>query len=226
MKRRSIFRYIDFFTAELDWHLYISETHISKSYHRDRVIGLEEKLKRLYQYTNALLLNSNARQSKNLKVLSTLYFPVKETLSNLGFDSHSPVWHPLGKKNIFGDLKTLKWHKGIQERIRKDDFHLFLDSKFHNALEAFQQHLLTQYQNQDFRALFLYTDQYFYSKYSIDIFKKLDRPSFIFSHGLPGGYMLEVDNRADYLMVWSEKIKNNYINAGFNSSKVKVVGKK
>ena len=217
-------KYIDFFKAELDWHMYISETHISKSYHRDRVIGLEEKLKRLYQYTNALLLKSNTRHSKNLKVLSTLYVPVKETLSNLGFDSYSPVWHPLGKKNIFGDLKTLKWHKGIQERIREGDFHLFLESEFHNELEAFQQHLLLQYQNQDFRALFLYTDQYFYSKYSIDIFKKMDRPSFIFSHGLPGGYTLEVDNRADYLMVWSEKIKQNYINGGFEPSKIKVVG--
>lgn len=217
-------KYIDFFKVELDWHLYISETHISKSYHRDRVIGLEEKLKRVYQYANALLLNSNARQSINLKVLSTLYVPVKEPLSTLGFDSYSPVWHPLGRKNIFGDLQTLKWHKSIQERIKEGEFHLFLDSKFHNELEEFQEYLLKQYQKQDFRALFLYTDQYFYSKYCIDIFKKLDRPSFIFSHGMPGTYTLEVDNRADYLMVWSEKIKNNYIKAGFNSSKVKVVG--
>ena len=52
----------------------------------------------------------------------------------------------------------------------------------------------------------------------------MNRPSFVFTHGMPGLYSLEVDNRADYLMVWSEKIKNNYINAGFEASKVKVVG--
>lgn len=217
-------KYIDFFKAELDWHMYISETHISKSYHRDRVISIEEKLKRLYQYANALFVKSNIKPSKNIKVLSTLYLPIINSLAELNIDSYSPVWHPISAKNIFGDLKTIKWHKGIQNRIRNDDFHLFLESEFHNELEVFQQHLLTQYQNQDFRALFLYTDQYFYSKYNIDIFKKMDRPSLVFSHGMPGGYMLEVDNRADYLMVWSEKIKNNYINAGFDFSKIKVVG--
>ena len=217
-------KYIDFFKSELDWHIYISETHISKSYHRDRVIGLEEKLKRLYQYANALLLKTNTKSSKNIKVLSTLYFPLINSLAELNIDSYSPVWHPISSKNIFGDLKMIKWHRGIQNRIRNDDFHLFLESEFHNELEAFQQHLLTQYQKQDFKALFLYTDQYFYSKYNIDIFKKMDRPSFVFTHGMPGIYSLKVDNRSDYLMVWSDKIKQNYINVGFEPSKIKVVG--
>ena len=219
-------KYIDFFKVELDWHLYISETHIAKSYFRNRHIRTKDRLKRLYQYSRALILQPNTIESSNAKVLSTLKLSQKDTssLSELGIAAYSPIWHPLRKKNIVGDLKTLRWHQRIQEKIRNDDFHLFLDSKFHEQLETFQEHLITQYQNYDFRALFLYTDQYFYSKYHIDIFKKLDRPSFVFSHGMPGAYSLEVDNRADYLMVWSEKIKQNYINAGFNSAKVKVVG--
>lgn len=219
-------KYIDFFKAELDWQLYISETHMSEAYYRNRAIGMKEKLKHLYQYTNALFIQSNTKQSGTKKVLSTLMLPQKEilSLSKFGLESYSPIWHPLRKKNIFGDYKTLKWHKNIQDRIRNDDFHSFLDSKFHEDLETFQQYLLTQYQEQNFRALFLYTDQYFYSKYSIDIFKKMDRPSFVFTHGMPGIYSLEVDNRSDYLMVWSEKIKENYINVGFEPSKVKVLG--
>jgi len=217
-------KYIDFFKAELDWQIYVSETHMSAQYYRNKDIILKERLIRFYQYIYALLFQSRANSSNNLKVLSTLYFPIKEPLSNLGIDAYSPIWHPIGKKNIFGDFKTLKWHKDIQDRIRNADFHLFLETKFHNVLDTFQDHLLKQYQQQDFRALFLYTDQYFYSKYSIDIFKKMNRPSFVFTHGMPGLYSLEVDNRADYLMVWSEKIKSNYLNAGFEASKVKVIG--
>jgi hypothetical protein len=193
-------KYLDFFKVELDWHLYVSKTHMSKNYFRNR------------------------KQTNNLKILSTVYFPNKELFSDLKIDSYSPVWHPVGKTNIFGDLKTLQWHKNIQHRIRNDDFNLFLDATFQEELETFQQHLLVQYQKQDFRALFLYTDQYFYSKYNIDIFKKMNRPSFIFTHGMPGIYNLEVDNRADYLMVWSEKIKQNYVRAGFSETKLKVVG--
>jgi hypothetical protein len=217
-------KYVDFFKVELDWQMYVSETHMSKQYFRNRKRTTKEKLLAFYQYSYALVSPKYLKQSKNTKVLSTVYFPNKETLLNLGIDSYSPIWHPVGKKNIFGDLKTLQWHKNIQDRIRNDDFHSFLESKFHAVLEEFQQHLLTTYIKQDFRALFLYTDQYFYSKYSIDIFKKMNRPSFVFTHGMPGIYNLEVDNRADYLMVWSEKIKQNYIDAGFLESKVKVVG--
>lgn len=219
-------KYIDFFKIELDCLLYISETIMSKPYHRDKVISMEERLKKMYQYTTALLSNYKTKESKNKKVLSTLTLKQKDifSLSKLGFDSFSPIWHPLRKKSVFGDLKTLKWHQHIQKKIRNDDFHSFLDPKFHIELEVFQQHLITAYKKQDFKALFLYTDQYFYSKYSIDIFKKMNRPSFIFTHGMPGIYSLEVDSRSDYLMVWSEKIKQNYINVGFESSKVKVVG--
>lgn len=216
-------KYIDFFKAELDWQIYVSETHMSAQYLRNKDIILKEKLLRFYQYTYALLFQANSKSS-NAKVLSTVYFPLKDTFTNLGIDPYSPIWHPVGKKNIFGDLKTLKWHKNIQDRIRNYDFHSFLEPKFHDELETFQNHLFQHYQQQDFKGLLLYTDQYFYSKYSIDIFKKLQRPSFVFTHGMPGLYSLEVDNRADYLMVWSEKIKNNYIQAGFEPSKIKVVG--
>lgn len=221
-------KYIDFFKVELDWHIYNSEAHISKTHHRKREIILKKKILYMYQYFYALFLQSNSVQSNKVKVLSTLHITpnskLNSSLSDLDFVSYSPIWYPVEKINIFGDFKTLKWHLDIKNRIEKEDFYTFLEPKFHAELEQFQQHLLPQYQQQNFRALFLYTDQYFYSKYSIDIFKKMDRPSLIFTHGLPGIYSLEVDNRADYLLVWSEKIKQNYINAGFNPSKIKVVG--
>jgi hypothetical protein len=219
-------KYIDFFKIELDCLIYISETIMSKPYHRDNTISVQERLKNLYRYANALTSSNNLKESKNKNILSTLRQTEKEitSLSELGFDCYSPIWHPLRKKNIYGDFKTFKWHKNLQKKLKTDNFHAFLDPKFHHELEIFQEYLMAVYQKQDYNALFLYTDQYFYSKYCIDIFKKMNRPSFVFSHGMPGVYSLEVDNRSDYLMVWSEKIKENYINAGFNASKVKVVG--
>lgn len=217
-------KYIDFFKIELDWHIYNSEAHIAKEYHRNREIGWKERLIHLYQYSNAFFFNTNLKKEEGLNILSTVYFNDKNLLSDLGFNSYSPIWHALGRNNIFGDYKTVTWYRKMQSRIRNEDFYLFLDPILHQELEIFQSRLVEQYKKQDFRALFLNTDQYFYSKYSIDIFKKMDMPSFVFSHGLPGIYSLEVDNRSNYLMVWSEKIKQNYINAGFHASKVKVVG--
>jgi hypothetical protein len=217
-------KYIDFFKIELDWHIYNNETHISQGYHRDKKISTRQHLVNLYQYLGAIIYSSDRKESGPVNILSTLYFPQQDIISGLGYRLFSPVWHPIGKKDVFGDAKTIIWHKKIQNLIRTGDFYQYLDPNLHIELENFQQELLLQYKNKDFRALFLYTDQYFYSKYSIDLFKKMGRPSFIFSHGLPGLYSKDVDSRSDYLLVWSEKIKLHYLNAGFANSKIKVVG--
>lgn len=217
-------KYIDFFKVELDWHIYNSERHIANVCHRDKKISLKQKLIDFYKYSNALFFNSTFKNQENLNILSTVNFNNKNSFSDLGFNVYSPIWSALGKNNIYGDFESLKFHLKVQNLIRNEDFYLFLDSTLHQELENFQNHLIKQYKKQDFKALLLNTDEYFYSKYFIDIFKKIEKPSFVFSHGLPGVYSLDVDNRADYLMVWSEKIKQNYINAGFNDSKVKVIG--
>lgn len=217
-------KYIDFFKIELDWHIYNSEQHIAELYHRNHSKGLKIKLIHGIQYSIALIEQSKRKTTNSSNILSTVSFSDPNILNDLGFNLFSPVWNAVGKKNIFGDLKTIKWHNNIQDLIHRKDFCLYLDSKMHQDLEDFQDYFISQYSKQNFKALLLYTDQYFYSKYFIDIFKKIDRPSFVFSHGLPGIYSLEVDNRSDYLMVWSEKIKQNYINTGFNPYKIKVVG--
>ena len=217
-------KYIDFFKIELDWHIYNGDKHISKVYHRDKEIETKKRLINLLHYSYSILSGANFKASKKKNVLSTVHFPHHNLVTDLGFNLYSPIWHPLGKKNVFGDAKTLRWHLQIQDLIRNKDFYLYLNPEFHTELESFQNYLVSQYQKQDFRALFLYTDQYFYSKYSIDVFKKMQKPSFIFSHGLPGLYSKDVDYRADYLLVWGEKIKQHYLDAGFENSKVKVVG--
>ncbi len=55
------------------------------------------------------------------------------------------------------------------------------------------------------------------------MFKKLERPSIYYVHGLPAIYT-EFDNATDYLMVWGERMKQNYINIGFEPDKIKVIG--
>ncbi|AXB55381.1 hypothetical protein [Flavobacterium fluviale] len=217
-------KYIDFLKVELDWHIYNSERHIANVCHRDRKITLKQKITDLYKYSNALLSSNSVKESDKLNVLTAVNFSNKNSFSDFGIKLYSPIWSALGKNNISGNYTSLKFHLKIQNLIRNEDFYLYLNKELHKELESYQSHFIEQYTKNDFRALFLSTDEYFYSKYFIDVFKKMDRPSFVFSHGLPGLYSRDVDHRADYLMVWSEKIKNNYINAGFDKSKVKVIG--
>ncbi|WP_343588619.1 hypothetical protein [Flavobacterium sp.] len=217
-------KYIDFFKIELDWHIYNNERHIAERYHREKKSSFKEEVIKTLQYCYAIAGFSDKIKSDKSNVLSTLPFLDQLTLQDLNLISYSPVWHPIGKKNIFGDLQSIKWHKKIQKIIQKEDFYSFLNKNLHFELEEFQNHFFKQYKEKDFRALLLHTDQNFYSKYFIDIFKKLEKPSIVFSHGLPAIYSKDIDNRSDFLMVWSDKIKENYLKAGFDSEKIKVVG--
>lgn len=223
-KESLIKKYIDFFKIELDWHIYNGETNIAANYHRDyKNETLKGKVYKMLQLYNALFSKDMLDNTKQ-NVLSTVHFPQNNNLTSLGFNSISPVWQPIGTRNIFGDLKTIKWDLKVREAIRHNDFNSFLNLEFVQKMESFQKHLIDEYKKKDFGALLLNTDQYFHSKYFIDIFKKLGKPSIVFSHGLPGIYSLDVDNRSDYLMVWGEKIRQNYINAGFDPAKIKVTG--
>lgn len=217
-------KYIDFFKIELDWHIYNGDSHISPTYYRDKHIPFNIRLIQILQYLIAIYRKPSPVSSGQLNILSAADFPRDNPLNGLGYKVFSPAWHAIGKENIIGDKKTIRWHKDIQKLLRKSEFNAFLDTRLHQNLESFQEHLLSQYQKFDLRALILSTDQSFYSKYSIDIFSKMQRPSFVFSHGLPAIYSKEVDHRPDYLMVWGKKIKENYLNAGFDESKVKVIG--
>ncbi|MFN4152659.1 MAG: hypothetical protein ACK4IX_17080, partial [Candidatus Sericytochromatia bacterium] len=80
------------------------------------------------------------------------------------------------------------------------------------------------YKHKNVKALFLAQDMNFFQKIIIKAFKENNKKSFIFLHGLPARYNNIDDNRTDYLLVWGDKIKENYINKGVDKNKIFSVG--
>ncbi len=216
-------KYVDFFKVELDWFIYNYGEHINFRYRRDYKYPLKRKL-----YTEAQSLSAFCSKpqtkSHEKNVLSSVSFSDQALLPSLGFNPLSFIFQAHGLKQIIGDKPIIMFHRKIRKIISQGKFTDLYNKELFYELEKLQSPILDFFKKYDLRALLLYTDQYFASKYMIDLFKKLDKPSMVFSHGLPGIYSEDVDNRADYLLVWGEAIKQNYINAGFNSDKVKVVG--
>lgn len=73
-------------------------------------------------------------------------------------------------------------------------------------------------------ALFTHNDDSFRNKYLIEVCKKAGIPSFEFLHGLPGIYTTDLNTRTDYFCVWGNKIKENYVNNGFDGDRIYVTG--
>ncbi len=66
---------------------------------------------------------------------------------------------------------------------------------------------------------------FFLTIFPFKIFEEINKPSFIFLHGLPARMNNFDDNRTKYLIVWGEKIKDAYVNmGGFDPNKIFVSG--
>lgn len=91
-----------------------------------------------------------------------------------------------------------------------------------NSLSALFTQMLEYYS--DKKGLIVPYDMPLFENLSIQAFKQLKKPSLVFLHGLPGRYNSIDDNRADYLAVWGDDIKKQYVAAGVSSDKIFVAG--
>lgn len=217
-------KYIDYLKIELDWYIYNFGNHMSKTHSRKKTKTVKEKLYTLLQYINATYTQVSSQNVKGNILSSVNHKDFYNQISNIGYNVYSSILQPVGRSKIIGDKNIIDLIKYKNKSIKNGIFNDLYNSKFFNQIELCRLNLIKQFSKNNFKALFLYTDQYFESKLLIDVFQNIQRPSFIFSHGLPGIYSLDVDNRSDYLMVWGDKIKENYIKAGFNSNKILVTG--
>lgn len=63
------------------------------------------------------------------------------------------------------------------------------------------------------------------NRIAISACKNVGVKSMIYLHGLPAGSYNAIDNnRADYLCVWGDRMKELCVNAGVNANKVIVMG--
>lgn len=215
-------KYVDLFKVELDWFIYNYGDHIASTHNRTAKKNIRKRLVNLFQQYGPIRMHQRVTGGAN--ILSSVAFR-DDIIPRIGYNAYSSILQPIGRENIIRDANTIRLLRRIKKAINHGVFSDLFNLHLFQELEDNQARIKKQYENYDFKGLFLFTDEYFESKYLIDIFRQLNRPSFIFSHGLPGIYSKDVDNRTDYLMVWGERIKENYVKlAGFNPDKIYVVG--
>jgi hypothetical protein len=163
---------------------------------------------------------------KNKKnILSNAYFTFNSELSKLGFNVIRPIWnigfHPhmsvLPSISFF--WKTLRMinilNNGKFNELLSESFKSELDEYISVSKDIYKKYI---------DALIIPYDMPAMEKIAIKAFKEIQKPSFVFLHGLPGRYNNLDENRTDYLIVWGEKIKQHYIDHGFSANKIFVSG--
>ncbi len=211
-------KYIEYFKTEMDWFIYNYGDHISKTHQKKQPSNLMGYLYRYLQYLGSL--QTRPIFDKKINVLTKFTIPELDDICRF----YSSILTPCGRSNVIGDIKSILFKEKKQRVINNGCIWDFLEPSFIELIEELKITIIKQIEEYKLRALFLHTDQYFEAKLLLDIFHHIKLPTFIFVHGLPGAYTLDVYNRSDYLMVWGERMKDNYIKAGFNKNKIIVVG--
>ncbi len=161
-------------------------------------------------------------------IVSNAYFTVNEELRKLGFEVFRPLWSPMwslsGENLTLYNKKLYETTNLLKQGFIKNNFVDLINDKILGVIRKYRQDLMEYYVTKKVHALFIPNDIGFFENLSIKILKEIQIPSFIFLHGLPGRYNIYDENRSDYLIVWGEKIREHYIQTGFDRKKIYVSG--
>jgi hypothetical protein len=178
-------------------------------------IRKRQLIERLYRRIYSKKINN----CENL-VFSNAYFSLNIELKRLGIKVITPWWTPKKGSLYLQDANFSSKFEYIYDKINTANLKELLSNSFIEKLKLFAEASHSLVKNSNIKAAFFSNDLGFFERLFIDIFEKANIPTFVFLHGLPARYNAVDDNRAKYLIVWGEKIKQNYINAGVNANKI------
>lgn len=216
---------LDSLKYELDQHIYYYGNHFK--YPKERLAGnkqgLVSQLKRDLFFALQMFKHRNIDHSKKT-ILSNAYFTVNSELRQLNYNVYSPSWWMASDRIVLTTPKIYRESEKIKKKFEECTFSELLQPSFLNIIIDFQNELDLFYTEKQISALFVPNDITFFENLSIQLCKNNNIPSFTFLHGLPGRYNIIDENRSDYLIVWGEKIKENYVKIGFDLSKIFISG--
>ena len=207
--------YISDIKFELDNKFY----HYGSQFKGNNENFILKHIKLIYIYIR-LILQIKSVLKKNIKkniILNSAYFNLEAELQKLGFNVYNVPW-------LSSTLSYKLFYTFItyQNCLRLSSLNELLTIRSILRYKKIINQLTLALENKKFKMLILPNDIGFFEKASIRIFRELKKPSYVFLHGLPGIYSKEMN--ADFLVVWGNQIKKNYINAGLSENKIIVSG--
>lgn len=185
----------------LDNRVYYFGKHFKTPYEsRPFKVRMQTRLVSLYQRMKTVAISYDGA------VISNAYFNVADYIKKEGYNVVLPPW------------QTGNISKEAQETLYKmmyADFNeVILSDEYQQSVYRLIDELKDFFKKNHTPFVLLANDLAPIHRIAIDVCKEIGVPTGIFLHGLPARYDSVDDSRADYLFVWGEKIRENYIKAG------------
>lgn len=216
-----ISKYIDFLKVDLDSHLYGYGENLTTNYAAIRNVSIRF----YYDFYKRFIRLKDAKSyiGDESNILSFINLP-SYIENSYNINLLNSILQPIGYNKVIKSKSLIDFYWYYIRTITKKKFNEIISLECFEEFENYRKIIIEEYKKYNFKGLFVGNGEPFMFKFHLDIFKDLQRPSFIFLHGLPGIYKLETEKVADYLLVWGDNIKENYIEAGFDENKIKVIG--
>ena len=219
---------LDCLKYELDQRIYYYGSNFISP--KERIVTIKSFLRAILdrldeRYNLALkLLCGNRPHAGSNCIISNSYFSINDELKKIGYNVYQPVWSGVKSRDIIADPGLYLETAAIKDVFTNRDFAYLIGGEFLEKIKRYKVLLKGLYAADNISALIVPNDTSFFEKLSLKIFDEVGKPSFIFLHGLPGIYNSIDDNGARYLIVWGDKIKENYVKAGIAGEKILVSG--
>lgn len=216
---------MDSIKCELDQYIYYygSQFKYPKEYDHSRTIGLRDALIHIIMLIKMLACTESPKDGKKT-IISNAYFNLNKELEKLGYSVYKPLWNVFMNDRLLGDVSMYLKYEEMKQIFKNGEFNQIISESVIDKIMSLRNKMKESFIKNKIDALIVPNDMSFFENISINIFKELNRKSIVFLHGLPGRYNNIDDNRADYLIVWGEKIRQNYIKAGVDENKIFVSG--
>lgn len=112
----------------------------------------------------------------------------------------------------------------LEYSLRFADFNYLISNEFASRVKTYRQELSKHIKKIGYEFLFVSGDLNFSDRLLIKIFKDLDKKSFCLAHGLQITYDHSRETLTDYVVLWGSKQASGYISAGYESSRLFVLG--
>lgn len=156
-------------------------------------------------------------------VQNNAYFGLNIYLNSLGYNTTAVPWNLRFSDSYTGDIRMFSRCKNIL-RVEEMNFNDAISAAFIEELEIFIDRMKSYIVKYNIKATFHSNDMHILDNITLRIFDELSKPSFIFLHGIPTRYNDLDDNRSKYLLVWGDKLKQNYIKGGVDANKIIITG--
>lgn len=211
-------KYIEWMKYELDNRIYYYGQNFKypfegKSFKQKLFFRLAKAKRQLAGKKNAATIGY-----KN-SILSEAYFTVNDVIS----------------EKLHLKVLRFPWNEGLDEfsnkftsetiqKLSSADFNELMSDEFCSRLEMLYAAMQSFLVKNNIKLCVFPNDLVPINRIAIDACRKVGVPTSIYLHGLPARYDIIDDNRADYLCVWGEGIKNQYEKVGVSSNKILITG--